>query len=270
MYDGKHEPIITKKLFEKCQEVMRERGRPHKLKIHNYIFTGLMKCGSCGCMITAETQKGHIYYRCTKKKELCPEKYIREEALADIFKKTIQKVSLPDDWVEKFRGKLEEIKLTEGQSSESLVQNLKHQVEMVEDKLDVLLDSRLEQVIEKNEYLKKKEQLISQKMTLAEKIKQVLDKGNNWLEPMKEMILQLAKAKKIAISGDFSQYRSFLKIIGSNFILKGNLFNFEAETGWRALVEREHHTNWLRGMDSNHRFPAPEAGVLPLDDPGIE
>ena len=256
IYEATHEPIITKKLFEKCLEVMRERGRPHKLKVHNYIFTGLIKCGSCGCMVTAETQKGHVYYRCTKKKGICHEKYIREEALADIFKKTIQKVSLPDDWTEKFLGKLEEIKLTENQSSESLVQNLKHQVEIIDKKLDVLLDTRLEQVIEKSEYLQKKEQLISQKMTIAEKIKQVLNKGNNWLEPMKEMILQVAKAKKIAISGDFSQYRSFLKIIGSNFILKGNLFNFEAETGWRALVEREHHTNWLPGLDSNQQ-PSP-------------
>jgi len=31
MYEGTHEPIITKKLFDRCQEVMRQRGK-HKEK----------------------------------------------------------------------------------------------------------------------------------------------------------------------------------------------------------------------------------------------
>src|SRR5258708_5455167 len=30
-----------------------------------------------------------------------------------------------------------------------------------------------------------------------------------------------------------------------------------------------HITNWLPGMDSNHRHPLSESGVLPLNDPAI-
>jgi DNA invertase Pin-like site-specific DNA recombinase len=59
-YQGKHEPIITKKLFDQVQEVMRYRGKKRKIIRHGFIFTGFLKC-SCGCSITAETKKGHIY-----------------------------------------------------------------------------------------------------------------------------------------------------------------------------------------------------------------
>ena len=69
IYQGKHEPIITKKLFDEAQHILTSRAKSHKKKIHNYIFTNLMACGSCGCAITAEKQKGHVYYRCTKKKD---------------------------------------------------------------------------------------------------------------------------------------------------------------------------------------------------------
>jgi len=69
---------------------MRKRGRSKNIKKHEYIFTGFMKCGTCGCMITAEKQKGYIYYRCTKKKALCGEKYIREEVLTEQMKSSIQ------------------------------------------------------------------------------------------------------------------------------------------------------------------------------------
>ena len=93
-YEGTHEPIITKKLFDKCQEVMRGRGKPKKTKRY-FVFRDLMmRCDECGRMITAETHKGFIYYRCTKRNTNCPKKYLREEELAAQIKRAIQKVSL--------------------------------------------------------------------------------------------------------------------------------------------------------------------------------
>lgn len=53
-------------------------------------------CDACGCAITAKKQKGHTYYRCTKKKRKCDEKYTREELLAGQLKREMQKVSLSD------------------------------------------------------------------------------------------------------------------------------------------------------------------------------
>ena len=81
IFEGKHTPLISKKLFDKVQEVLKQRGKPQKIKKHNFAFLGLMKC-PCGASITAETQKGHIYYRFTKKKGPCQEKhFLREGAL---------------------------------------------------------------------------------------------------------------------------------------------------------------------------------------------
>ena len=72
IFEGAHEPLISKKLFDKCQEVMAKRGRVQEVKKHNFAFLGLMKCVSCGCSITAQYAKGnggtYTYYRCTKKK----------------------------------------------------------------------------------------------------------------------------------------------------------------------------------------------------------
>ena len=61
MYDGKHEPVIAKKLFEACQKVMADRSRPKKPSQKEYPFRNMLVCGECGCAITSETQKGHNY-----------------------------------------------------------------------------------------------------------------------------------------------------------------------------------------------------------------
>jgi len=70
VYEGKHEPIITKKLFDEVQAVINERWRysPKFIKAPTQkAFMGLLHCAECGCAITAEIQKGHTYYRCTKR-----------------------------------------------------------------------------------------------------------------------------------------------------------------------------------------------------------
>ena len=72
IHEATHEPLISKKLFDKVQEIMREKGKPQKVKKHNFDFLGLMKC-PCSAAITAEKKikpsgREYVYYRCTKKK----------------------------------------------------------------------------------------------------------------------------------------------------------------------------------------------------------
>ena len=107
LYQGKHEPAISKKLFDKCAEISARNAHPMKRGINKHIFRGLMKCAECGCGITSEVQKGHTYYRCTKKKGVCTQKYIREEFLAEQANDIIKKVSLSSEWKEFMLAELE-------------------------------------------------------------------------------------------------------------------------------------------------------------------
>jgi hypothetical protein len=66
MHQGKHESMISKKLFDTCAEVMADKSRPKKRSKTIATFRGLLNCAECGCAITSEIQKGHHYYRCTK------------------------------------------------------------------------------------------------------------------------------------------------------------------------------------------------------------
>ena len=254
MYDGSHEPIISKKLFDTIQQVMNNRGKKKRKRKHNFAFSGLMRCGNCGCMITAEIQKGYIYYRCTKKKQRCNEKYLREEKLVEQLKAIIQKVSLPDEWAEKMLEEIEKEKEQAKQETKSLVQNLLKQKVAIERKMDRLLDLYIEgKGIEPEEYQAKKQKLLNEKLKIQQKIKDFEQTGNNWLEPMKEMILASSQAKILSSQSDNSQIRAFLKNIGSNFILKGKKFQFEGKIGWRALLNSPQNTNWQRGWNSNYR-----------------
>ena len=258
-YQGIHKPIITKKLFDEVQTVMKNRSKKHQQKNHGFAFTGFISCGTCGCSITAEIQKGHIYYHCTKKWTNCDEKYIREELLIEQFKEILQKASLPDDWAENILLKIDRDEAVENQSSDALVLDLENQKNSIKQKANKLLDSHLDSLIDKAEYLDKKEHFINDKLALEEKIKEIKNKGDNRLEPIKKLILDSISAKKATFSGDFMEIRNSLKTFGSNFILKDRKFGFLANFGWEILARSASFACWQghKDLNLNQRFWRP-------------
>jgi DNA invertase Pin-like site-specific DNA recombinase len=88
IYEGNYQPILSRQLFEAVQKKRKERARPrHSKKRHDFPFVGLLHCGECGGMITAQFAKGnggiYRYYRCTKKFGACSQPYIGESQLAE-------------------------------------------------------------------------------------------------------------------------------------------------------------------------------------------
>jgi len=107
IYSGVHTPIVEKRLFDKVQEVVKLRGRVQKAKKEPAALCRLMRCGECGCSITAEIitkhqQNGNIhryvYYRCTKKKGRCSQSYVREEILTAQLNDMLSQYVLPQEW----------------------------------------------------------------------------------------------------------------------------------------------------------------------------
>lgn len=101
-YQGSHEPLITKELFDKAQD----RLKRDKIVRENreFAFTKLFTCGMCESGITAQekykelkdgTTAKYVYYSCSKSKDRnCKNKYIREEELIEELFKVIDKVSI--------------------------------------------------------------------------------------------------------------------------------------------------------------------------------
>ncbi len=239
IFEGTHEPLISKKLFDKCQEVMAKRGKVQEVRKHNFAFLGLLKCASCGCSITAEKQKEHNYYRCTKKKGPCQEKhYLREEALTEQIKSFLQKVSLSSQDTEKVLAALDSEQDKAKQDAQAKVSILKDQLSQIEVKLQKLLDIYLADALSTEEYAAKKQRLLSEKVSLAEKITDLEQKGLSWLEPAREFVKSLNQAEKLLESDNLSELPTFLKNIGSNHILRNREFLFAPKTPYDLVAER--------------------------------
>ena len=104
-YQGKHEPIITKELFDKVQVNISEHFIP-KTESKEFAFTKLIKCGYCGSGITAEEKfkklkdggtNRHVYYVCTKAKDIsCKNQSINEQSLIEELAGLVDKIDLDE------------------------------------------------------------------------------------------------------------------------------------------------------------------------------
>ena len=202
LYDGKHEPIITKKLFDSVQEVMANKSKPKSPKLKPYIFRGFFRCGECGCFITTETQKGHNYLRCTKRKNRCSQRYAREDAITSQIREEIKKVSLSSAWANASIAELEKEKMETAQSSELFAQKIKFEIVSVDEKLDKLMTAYLENALSLAEYQTAKNKLVNQKQSLKDKLTAFEQKANNRFERATRFILQSKEAKILAKDGN--------------------------------------------------------------------
>jgi len=239
LYEGKHEPIVAKKLFDRVQEVMESKSRPNKKKPKYFVFRGFIRCGECGCLITAETQKGHNYYHCTKRKTKCSQKYIREEELAQQISQSIQKVSLSDDWVRKMIAELKKEKLETAQSSISFAQKLEKEIIVIDGKLERLTSAYLENALTLEEYQKIKNKLIEEKQALKNKKASFEQKRNNWFEPAIGFLKELKYKEILAKSRNLENLKDFLQKCGSNFVLENQKLAFDFKNPWNLVQKAE-------------------------------
>jgi len=93
-YQGVHEPLVSAGIWDAVQQVMDGCSATNvRAKPQRFPFTGLVKCGHCGCALVAQMQREkYIYYHCSGFRGKCPEPYLRQEALEEHFVDLLKKL----------------------------------------------------------------------------------------------------------------------------------------------------------------------------------
>jgi site-specific DNA recombinase len=250
-HEGRYEPIISKKLFDEAQAMLKKRGQPErKPKNEPQPFCGLISCASCGMMITGEhklkrQKNGNVheytYYRCTKKRKgfKCSESAVSDAEMNRQLSSLITSVSLPKDWaVELNRMALEE----HGNSAQSLGACMKEKQEAISAitiKLERLLNGYLEQDIEREVYRAEKAKLLLKKKSLEEEMTSLSHTHNDWLEPFQNWLNVAQGLHAIASDSDlFAKKVCAKEIFGSNLRLGGKVVAVAVDDEGNGVEEK--------------------------------
>jgi len=230
-HEGIHEPLISKDLFKRAQLAMHQNSSGGRKKgfLKDYVFRGLFHCGECGSMLTVETQKGHVYYRCTRKKGLCYQPYIREELLQFQVRDQVEKIAMPEDWADKMLLEINSHKELLAQSSGRAARAIDEEMVALDAQLSRLLDLYVDGEVEKENYHAKRSALVSRKMDLKAKKEGLGRPATERLEPLIEFINWSKGLNKALFSYEVRALASALKKSSSNRRILGKKISVTVE-----------------------------------------
>ena len=201
--------------FRKCLvEKGRRRSRQQK---HQWAFQGLVSCGHCGCALTGEIKKErYIYYHCTGHKGKCPEKYVREEEMADQFGEALRAIKLDNEVLSWIVTALKGSHKDEKRYHNEMIANLQKQYGRLQDRLDAMYVDKLDGRIAQEFFDRKSEEWRRDQADILRKIEKHENANHIYLEEGGR-ILELAQHAVILYEKqDMLEKRRLLNFVFSN------------------------------------------------------
>ncbi len=285
-YEGKHEPMITEEQFDRIQELLGRKGKPRP-KVHEFAYTGMIRCGECGCLITAEektkrNQNGNVhhytYYHCTKRKGPCTQRCVEVKALEVEIQKALATIEIPEEFHDWAMNWLRVENAKESVDRNTILATQQRTYEACLKKIDRLIDMRAAGEISEEEFVTKKNESLKEKAKLQALLKATDERADSWLQTAEQILIFAQDARKKFAGGTLSAKRTVLSALGSNLLLKDKKLNGELDKALLPLQRiaeavREHarrfepltnprnkmtfeelcmqSPNWLPGLDSN-------------------
>ena len=156
--------------------------------------------------------------------------------------------------------RVKEEKKQSAHSAARVIAEKRGEIEKINLRLQKLLDSFLDGIIDRETYVAEKAKGMSQKKSLEEQSTALSTGRANWLEPFQNWILTARNAGEIAVKGS-PQERKVLaqKVFGSNLVLDCKKARGSCVKPWSLLVENTSTGGVVRiaGLEPAHLSALP-------------
>jgi len=187
-YQGVHEPLIDKRIFDRVQAILR--GRVTHRRWHLFRYQRLLRCAGCGYALIAELKKGRVYYRCHTRS--CPMTTVREDRVDELLRRYALQFRLDDANFQDIRDDIDaalaERKTIVANERRSLALSLS----ALDERLARLTDAYADQLVDREIYLPRKEKLLDERAGIVSRLT-VLEHGGDSRRARADRVLELIK-----------------------------------------------------------------------------
>jgi len=239
LYQGRHEALISEELFAEVQARFEPNRNGNKERRHVFTLRDFMYCADCGCKITAEKQRGHIYYRCThgKGRDKCGQRtYTREELLMEQVEMVLSSIEIGPDIIEALveGARILDAQEAEGRDTEREV--LKGQMQALQRKAGKLIDAFLEGTVPADAYKPKADGLSSEIAALEQRLGVLADGARDTTKQV-ERLAKLASGARVTFTGaPVATRREVLATVVSNIAVQdGRIVDYQLKEPFDML-----------------------------------
>lgn len=205
-------------------------------------------------MLTAETQKGFIYYHCTNGKGNCDEHktYLKNTDVDQLLSKLFLNLKFDEEFIEISYEAYKARNADKNNYAKSSLTGLSNELNALTDKESRLVDGYVSQLITEVIYKQKKLEIENQRATLNNQIKEIQAKdgvSEVTLEQIKDVFLDGSRAAEKYLLVDEQEKRNMLKKLLSNAYIqnqKVTQYQFKSPYQVLALSPKNSDLNTMR------------------------
>lgn len=245
-------PLISKLIFDKCQEVMAGRNTKRAVTETKepFLFRGLIKCSVTGKAVTCDLKKGrYVYLICHDPSDPKKKLWIKESAILEQVESALRSIKVPNAvWVQ-IIDHLKKSHESEKDFYHQSIKSLHKESEDIARKQDRLTDLLLDESITKDVYNNKLSQLINRRQEINLLLEQH-HKGNEQFKIALSSLISLAsQAHDIFASSTIDEKRQLLGYVFSNLELEGGKLRFSLRTPFHLFADLASCKKWLPTFD---------------------
>ena len=235
--------------------------------MHDFVFSGLVECGHCGCSLVGEIKKGrYIYYHCTGYKGKCPEPYTREEVLEEQFAGLLKRLRFEPDVLAWVKEALKQSHADEKREHDEAIGQLQAEYTRLQNRIDAMYLDKLDGRIGAAFFDHKAAEWRAEQDRIHRMIQQHQSANQSYLEEGVQLLELANRAYDLFRKQHPSEKRRLLNFVLSNCTWKGGQLSAEFRQPFDMLALRTTthesrkaapgasggpYKNWLLGQDSN-------------------
>lgn len=236
-YNHRYQPLITKELFDTVQEMMASRNQnPNHGQKKIFPFSGLLKCGTCGCSVCREVKRGKAYLACSNAKKLHTRTYTQEVVLLDQIKPLMSGLILSDEQIDQIVTTLRENHEFKAKYYQEQVVGLNAQFDHIQKQKDKILDLLIASNISQDQYDEKYKKLDKAQETIMTDRVMYSGADTDYHVTAKYILGLARRAGELFQCANEEEKNEILKLVLSNVLLTDKKLVFTIRKPFDTIV----------------------------------
>ena len=253
VYKHHYPRFIDEELFHIVQNVMEGRKRtPSKLYYGDkqYIFSGLVRCGCCGSLMTCETKvkddkHSYNYLKCNKLRSKCSQKPLNEaKILAQLEKELCLPMNISDEMLKNIKSEVKKQLKEERVNTATLKRDITIKINQLDEQLKTLFRGYIQGKCNEKMYNELKTEIEMEKEKLQKDMDRYLEIDTETDETLANIAEIAANVGKFLKSPIISQKRDILNLILSDCKTEGKNLCFSITKPFDKLLKTPEINKW--------------------------
>lgn len=253
LFPGKHKPMISMEEYDRVQKILGRDGKPRP-RTRQFTYTGLVRCGHCGCIVTAETKSKKIkstgeireytYYHCTwqKRDVECHQQSITDINLEGQVLENLKNMAILPEFKEFALEIIRTSNDKEIEQKNAVFNGLVQKQISLNNQLDNLTRMRYREQIDDAGFEKERKQLQDEILRVRDELGRIDGRVNSWIDLTEKAFVFATRAREAFLNGNYEVRRMILRTIGFEFTLLDKKLEYKPFP-WFEIINTEVEKN---------------------------